>query len=497
MKHKTLTIVFADVQGFTSRTGRQTREQNELFLKEISSFVKKHVKNKGGVLVKTMGDGFLITFDSPTDAVACGQQMQKEIELRNANIMDQDKFIKFHIGICTGEVTVDDNKDVHGDAVNIAARIESFAGPNDVYIGEATYLAMNKSEINALDLGPQRFKNVVQEVRVYKVTDGKTDFKDLAPKKSRNKTALIAGIVIVVGIIILSFFLSRKPEQIAEVRLPADNRQNDDSLQRQKLDRLMEFVDSYERNEEYSEAIQVLGQYITKETDKDLKELALLRLKGLERRIEERKRREEEEQQQREDEQQQQKEDERRAEELRQREEELERRTEIGRQAEEDRRNEELERRDEELRRREEELERRAAENRNSSGGMSQNQSNNRSGQQKENPRQLLQSGKYDEVIDLVKERLKRNPNNPQLYILAGQAYFKKQQYSQAEQYFQDAVDLNPNNPIVYQGLASVYEQSGEIQDAISMLRKLIDIEPSEHRREKARQQIERLERRL
>ena len=73
--------------------------------------------------------------------------MQREIDQRNANVLNQDNFIKFRIGISTGEVTIDEHGDVFGDAVNIAARIQKFAEPHDVYISEATYLAMNKSEI--------------------------------------------------------------------------------------------------------------------------------------------------------------------------------------------------------------------------------------------------------------------------------------------------------------------------------------------------------------
>ncbi|MFH1460384.1 MAG: adenylate/guanylate cyclase domain-containing protein [Candidatus Omnitrophota bacterium] len=293
IKHKTLTIVFADVQGYTSRTGQQTREQNELFQKEIQAFVKKQVQSKDGTLVKTMGDGFLLAFDSPTDAVNCGLQIQKDIAKRNANILDHDKFIRFSIGMYTGEVTVDEHNDVHGDAVNIAARIQSFAKANDVYIGESTYLAMNKSELNAQDLGLKNFKNVVHDVRVYKVVEGETDLKSLNKKKLIKKIALISAICVFGVIFFLLFNLNRqdRSEEIETSKNYAANK----ALQQQKLDRLVEFVDSYERNGEYEEAIQALGKYISKETDKDLKDQAMIRLKVLERRkIEEREKKERE-----------------------------------------------------------------------------------------------------------------------------------------------------------------------------------------------------------
>ncbi|MFH0797177.1 MAG: FHA domain-containing protein [Candidatus Omnitrophota bacterium] len=169
MKSKTLTIMFVDIQGFTFRTARQNREENELFIRETRAFVEKHLKNREGVLVKTLGDGFLATFESSTDAVICGIDIQKETEKRNANILNPDNLVRFRIGISTGEVSIDENGDVYGDAVNITSRLQKFCEPNEVFISESTYLAMNKSEIKSLDLGPQKLENGLPEIRVYKV----------------------------------------------------------------------------------------------------------------------------------------------------------------------------------------------------------------------------------------------------------------------------------------------------------------------------------------
>lgn len=213
--------MFVDVQGYTSRTARQTREETGLFVKEMGEFIEKHVKSKEGNLVKTMGDGFLVTFESPTNAITCGMEMLKDIEKRNANIWNEDNFVRFRIGVSTGEVTIEENGDVYGDAVNIAARIQNFAVPNEIFISESTYLAMNKSEVQALDLGPQRFKNLLQEVRVFRV------LKDIggAPtttKKLSAKSKMVLGIVVasLTIIIILALILrgvKKDKKSIAEI----------------------------------------------------------------------------------------------------------------------------------------------------------------------------------------------------------------------------------------------------------------------------------------
>ncbi|MBL6988259.1 MAG: adenylate/guanylate cyclase domain-containing protein [Bacteriovoracaceae bacterium] len=222
MHSKTLTILFADIQGYTKRTSRQSREQNQNFITEINDFIKKYTKEFSGIFVKNLGDGFLLTFESPTNAVNCGKRIQKEIKTRNANILKKENYVQFRIGISTGEVSLDENGDVFGDAVNIASRIETFAEPNEVFISESTYLAMNKVEVYTQDLGPQQFKNVLTEVRVYKVlteheqsSNGKMQEKIKA--KGLHVLLLVFFSLIVIGApISFYYFFKSKPQSKAD-----------------------------------------------------------------------------------------------------------------------------------------------------------------------------------------------------------------------------------------------------------------------------------------
>ena len=86
-------------------------------------------------IVKTTGDGLLIEFSSPVEAVRWAVDMQQGIIERNADIPD-DKRIRFRVGINLGDVIVDD-KDLYGDAVNIAARLENLAEPGGICISRA------------------------------------------------------------------------------------------------------------------------------------------------------------------------------------------------------------------------------------------------------------------------------------------------------------------------------------------------------------------------
>lgn len=164
-----MTIMFIDVQGFTKRTANQTLEETQVFIEETRSFVKEHLEKWNGKLIKTIGDGFLGSFEAPTAAIQAALEIQRKLEARNANILNPENFVRFRIGINTGEIAVDENGDVFGDPVNIAARIESFCEPNEVFISEATYLAINRNQFQIKDLGPQMFKNATREIRIYKI----------------------------------------------------------------------------------------------------------------------------------------------------------------------------------------------------------------------------------------------------------------------------------------------------------------------------------------
>jgi class 3 adenylate cyclase len=75
MEHRLVTIVFIDMQGYTKRSAGQSVEEMKRFHDEFHSFVKDLVEEHDGILVKSLGDGFLVRFDSPTKAVQCSYEM--------------------------------------------------------------------------------------------------------------------------------------------------------------------------------------------------------------------------------------------------------------------------------------------------------------------------------------------------------------------------------------------------------------------------------------
>lgn len=168
MKSRILTIMLTDIKGFTARTSTTTREGLRGLIKKHEDMVKPIIAQMGGNIVKTIGDAFLVTFESPTDAVLCGLLIQDKLMKHNAGV-EEDERLEVRIAVSSGEVEVSDEGDVFGEAVNLAARIEGITETNQIYFTESVYLAMNKQEVPTSEIGWRRFKGIPEAVKVYRV----------------------------------------------------------------------------------------------------------------------------------------------------------------------------------------------------------------------------------------------------------------------------------------------------------------------------------------
>lgn len=171
MRIQTLSILICDLQGYTERQARSTREDIARDLAAFTTLLRPVFLAFGGEIVKAMGDAFLACFESPTNAVLAAVQVQKQLAGHNQGLADPGRALRVRIGIATGEISRDAQGDVFGDAVNLAARLQSSAEPGAVWLAETTFLAMNKNEVQAFEVGKRIFKGIPGEVTVYRVLD--------------------------------------------------------------------------------------------------------------------------------------------------------------------------------------------------------------------------------------------------------------------------------------------------------------------------------------
>ncbi|MDH4162171.1 MAG: adenylate/guanylate cyclase domain-containing protein [Nitrospirota bacterium] len=167
MRTENLAIVFIDIAGFTPRTSNQTREENLQMLRRFDGIVRPLVRCYSGRVIKTIGDAYLLTFRSPTDALLCSMAIHDRIAETDAALDPADRFT-IRAAVNVGEVRIDGG-DVYGEAVNIASRIEGKAGAGEIYFSESVYLSMTRTEVPSEEVGYAELKGISGKVRLYRV----------------------------------------------------------------------------------------------------------------------------------------------------------------------------------------------------------------------------------------------------------------------------------------------------------------------------------------
>src|SRR5947208_4218815 len=116
-------ILAADVAGFSAAMERDEEGTFARVQDLRHVIVEPKIAEHQGRLVKTTGDGVLAEFASPVKAVRCAIEVQHAMAERNADVPQQGR-IEFRIGINLGDVVVEEDGDIYGDGVNVAARLE-------------------------------------------------------------------------------------------------------------------------------------------------------------------------------------------------------------------------------------------------------------------------------------------------------------------------------------------------------------------------------------
>src|SRR5215831_13986154 len=126
------------------------------------------IREHRGRIVKTTGDGLLIEFGSVVDAVRCAVELQREMAERNADA-PPDRRIEFRMGINLGDI-IKDGRDIYGDGVNVAARLEALAEPGGICVSRVVRdQVRDKLDFSFEDMGEQQVKNIARPVRVHRV----------------------------------------------------------------------------------------------------------------------------------------------------------------------------------------------------------------------------------------------------------------------------------------------------------------------------------------
>jgi class 3 adenylate cyclase len=154
------TVMFTDIVGSTRRASELGDRRWRTLLDRHDYVLREEIARFNGKEVKTLGDGFLATFDGPARAVRCAMSI-----VEAARTLD----IQVRGGVHTGEVEVKGD-DIRGIAVHIAARVAALAASEQVLVTSTVRDLVAGSNLRFSNQGARTLKRIPEEVRLFSVT---------------------------------------------------------------------------------------------------------------------------------------------------------------------------------------------------------------------------------------------------------------------------------------------------------------------------------------
>ncbi len=160
-------VLFADVEGYVRLMHEDETETVQALWSHRRNVIEPALTAHKGRLVKHTGDGFLAEFSSADNAVACALRIQDEIALGNDRV-PPEKRMRFRMGLNWCSV-VADHDDIHGDGVNIAARLQTLAEPGGICVSESVRAVLTPHDVRFEDIGDRYVKNIREPIRAYQL----------------------------------------------------------------------------------------------------------------------------------------------------------------------------------------------------------------------------------------------------------------------------------------------------------------------------------------
>src|SRR5919109_3519878 len=166
-RRKLAAIMFTDMVGYSALAQRNDKLALQL-LEEHRRVLREIFPRFNGTEIKTIGDAFLVEFQSALEAAECAIEIQRTLAKRNPDV-GSDHRIELRIGIHVGDV-VHREGDVYGDGVNVASRIQPVAGIGGICIS----VDVERQIHHALDarfekLAPVELKNVQVPMDLFRI----------------------------------------------------------------------------------------------------------------------------------------------------------------------------------------------------------------------------------------------------------------------------------------------------------------------------------------
>jgi TolB-like protein/class 3 adenylate cyclase len=163
---KLIAVVHADMVDYSRLIGLDDAGTIERLRRLRSELIDPAIDEHGGKVVQTAGDSLLIVFDSIDGAVRCAVKVQQQVPIHDGD-QPPDRAIRFRVGINIGDA-IADGTDLHGDAVNVAARIQAECPPGRICVTRAVRDHVHgRLGLEFDELGPRGLKNIARPVEAF------------------------------------------------------------------------------------------------------------------------------------------------------------------------------------------------------------------------------------------------------------------------------------------------------------------------------------------
>lgn len=205
-RRRLMAVMLADVVGYSRMMSDSEDETHARFARHATELIEPTIDKYNGRLVRSMGDGILVEFSGAVDAVRCALDIQRGLASRQANDKAKDR-IQLRIGINFGDVLVD-HRDIYGNSVNIAARLEALATPGTVCVSQSIYEQTRAvPQFFFADRGTRHVKNIPYAVHVYEVGYERIRVQFLRWSAARISGTVIAAVIGAVAVTCVSSVL--------------------------------------------------------------------------------------------------------------------------------------------------------------------------------------------------------------------------------------------------------------------------------------------------
>jgi adenylate cyclase len=228
---KLVAILVADIVGYSRLAGADEDRILARLRTLRSDLIDPILAVHHGRVVKRTGDGAIIEFRSVVDAVRCAIEVQIGLAERNAGL-PPEKRIEYRVGIHLGDVVEEEDGDLRGDGINIAARLEGVAKPGAICLSEQAYWQVKgRLDLKVTDLGATHLKNIVEPIHVYSLEVGQpaqakpaisattADQANAAASKRRMGSASLAAAIAALLLLAIAggwYILNGRPPKLAE-----------------------------------------------------------------------------------------------------------------------------------------------------------------------------------------------------------------------------------------------------------------------------------------